>query len=275
MNEKIVAILAVFAIAVVITSSGCIDGGSSAKDMAKMVPEDASTFTHSDVQTMRDDKDLQEIYEKIAEVIDDDLDVIGLESDDINHMASVIEEDGNYELVILKGNFDLEDVRDELDDANFDEAEYKGVEFWKAVSWLGGDSAFAISGDMLICGDKDSVKDCIKVMKGSEQSVYDDNEDFRDVIDRLPRGMSTVVSIPNENALAVGIVWMRENEDTFKMEGVAKYDDEDDAENEKSDTKREMEKVGEWFDAEVKQSGKFLEFTAKIDIEDFDIENFG
>ena len=275
MNEKIVAILGVFAIAVVITCLGCIDGGSSAKDMAKMVPKDASIFTHFDLQTMRDDKDLEEIYEKIAEVIDDDLDVVGLESEDITHMASVIEEDGNYELVILKGDFDLEDVRDELDDANFDEDEYKGVEFWKAVSWLGGDSTFAISGDMLICGDKDSVKDCIKVMKGSEQSVYDDNEDFRDVIDRLPRGISTVVSIPNENALAVGFVRMREDEDTFKMKGVAKFDDEDEAEDEKSDTKREMEKMGEWFDAEVKQSGKFLEFTAKIDIEDFDIENLG
>ena len=277
MNEKIVAILGVFAIAVVIASLGCLDGGNSAKDMAKMVPEDASTFGHSDVQTMRDDKDLEEIYEKMAEGSRDDWDALGLDLDDINHMAVVSGEEGggDYELVILKGNFDLEDVRDELDDADFDEDEYKGIEIWKRASWVGGDSAIAISGDTLIIGDKDSVKDCIKVMKGSEKSVYDGNEDFRDVIDRLPRGISTVVGIPYENALAAGIVWMKEDEDTYKMKGVAKFDDEDEAKDEKSDTKREMKGKGEWFDIDVKQSGKFLEFTAKIDIEDFDIENFG
>jgi hypothetical protein len=274
MKKKIVAILGVLVIAVVIASSGCIGGGNSAKDMAKMVPEDASTFGHSDVQTMRDDKDLEAIYEKMTERLYA-LDELGLDIDDINHMAVVSGEEGDYELSILKGNFDLEDVRDELDDADFDEDEYKGIEIWKRASRLGGDFAFAISGDTLIAGNKDSVKDCIKVMKGSEKSVYDDNEDFRDVIDRLPRGISTVVNIPYKNALAAGIVWMKEDKDTFKMKGVAKFDDEDEAADEKSDTKREMKEKGEWFDVEAKQSGKFLESTAKIDIEDFDIENFG
>jgi hypothetical protein len=178
MKKKIVAILGVFAIAVVIASLGCLDGSSSAKDMAKMIPEDASRFGHFDFQTMRDDKDLEESYEKMTESRDD-LDALGLDMDDINHMAAGREEgEGDYGLSILKGNFDLEDVRDELDDADWDEDEYKGVEFWKKRVSLAEDSAIAISGDTLIIGNKDSVKDCIKVMKGSEKSVYDDNEDF-------------------------------------------------------------------------------------------------
>ena len=270
-NKKIVALLGVFAIVVVIASLGCLDGGSSAKDMAKMVPEDASRFGHFDFQTMRDDKDLEEFYEKME---GDNLDALGVDRYDINHMAVVSgEEEGDYELVILKGNFDLEDVRDELDDADFDEDEYKGIEIWKRASKLGGDFAIAISGDTLIIGKKDSVKDCIKVMKGSEKSVYDDNEDFRDVIDRLPGGIITFVSPSGcrhqyEGTLRAGIVNIREDEDTLKVHVVIKFDDEDDAEDAKSELKRDLKEVID--DVVVKQNGVFLECTAKGDFEDFE-----
>ena len=272
MKKKIVAILGVFAIVVVIASLGCLDGSSSAKDMAKMVPDDASTFAHFDLQTMRDDKDLKEIYEKMTEGSRDDWDALGFDMDDINHMAAAEGEEGFSDgLGILKGNFDLEDVRDELDDADFDEDEYKGIEIWKRASWLGGDSAIAISGDTLIIGNKDSVKDCIKVMKGSEKSVYDDNEDFRDVIDRLPGGIITIVSPSGcrhkyEGTLMAGFVNIKEDEDTLKVHVVIKFDDEDDAEDAKSELKRDLKE--EMDDVEVKQNGVFLECTAKGDFED-------
>ena len=276
MNKKIVAILGVLVIAVVIASLGCLGGGNSAKDMAKMVPEDASRFGHFDLQTMRDDKDLEDIYEKMTEG-QDDLDVLGLDMDDINHMAAVSEEEGDYELSILKGNFDLEDVRDALDDADLDEDEYKGIEIWKRASWLGGDSAIAISGDTLIIGNKDSVKDCIKVMKGSEKSVYDDNEDFRDVIDRLPGGITTFVSPSGcrhkyEGTLMAGFVFIKEDEDTYKMHVVIKFDDDDDAEDAKSELKQDLKE--EMDDVEVKQNGVFLECTAKGDLEDDEDDDF-
>lgn len=276
MNKKIVAILGVFAIAVVIASLGCLGGGNSAKDMAKMVPEDASTFAHFDFQAMRDDEDLEKIYEKMTEGRDD-LDALGLDVDDINRGAGVAGEEGDYELSILNGNFDLEDFRDELDDADFDEDEYKGIEIWKRASWLGGDSAIAISGDTLIIGNKDSVKDCIKVMKGSEKSVYDDNEDFRDVIDRLPGGIITIVSPSGcrhkyEGTLMAGFVNIKEDEDTLKVHVVIKFDDEDDAEDAKSELKRDLKE--EMDDVEVKQNGVFLECTAKGDLEDDEDDDF-
>jgi hypothetical protein len=68
-KKEIGLFFGVFVIAVVIACSGCIfGGGNSAKDMAEMVPEDAGLFAHYNIQTMRDDKDLDDAYESIEEM---------------------------------------------------------------------------------------------------------------------------------------------------------------------------------------------------------------
>ena len=253
MRKKIGLILVVFGIAVVIASSGCIfGGGNSAKDMVEMVPEDATAFAHFDIQTMRDDKDLDDSYESIEEMFDEIAD-FGIDIDDTNYMV----EAGS--ITILRGKFDLEDVRDELDDVGFDKDDYKDVELW-----LGESEAVAISKDDIIYGLEDSVKDCIKVMKGSEKSVYED--DFKDVIDKLPDGIVTRVKTSDleyKGALAWGVVLMKEDEDTLLEQGVLKFDDEDDAEEAKSEVKRNLKTVLD--DVEVTQNDEFLEYTGKRD----------
>ena len=254
MRKKIGVLLGVLGIAVVIACSGCIfGGGNSAKDMAEMVPEDASAFAHFDIQTMRDDKDLDDSYESIEEMFDEIAD-FGIDIEDTNYMvdAGII--------TIFRGKFDLEDVRDELDDADFDKDDYKDVELW-----LGESEAVAISKDDVIYGLKDNVKDCIKVMKGSEESVYDD--DFKDVIDKLPDGIVTRVKTSDfeyKDALAWGVVLMKGDEETLLEQGVIKFDDEDDAEEAKSEVKRDLKTVLD--DVEVTQNGEFLEYTGNKDI---------
>jgi hypothetical protein len=253
MNKKIVAILGVFTIVVVIASLGCLDGGSSAKDMAKMIPEDASAFAHYNLETMRDDKDLDDVYESIEERFDE-IDDFGIDIEDTNYRVDA------GSITIFRGKFDLEDVRDELDDANFDKDDYKDVELW-----LDESEAFAISKDDVIYGLKDNVKDCIKVMKGSEESVYEG--DFKDVIDKLPDGIVTRVKTSDfeyKDALAWGVVLMKGDEDTLLEQGVLKFDDDEDAEEAKSEVKRDLKTVLD--DVGVTQNGKFLEYTGKKDI---------
>ena len=274
MNEKIVAILGVFAIVVVIASLGCLGGGSSAKDMAKMTPDDKSVLVYMNLQTMRDDKDLEDIYEKMAESLDEDEDNPGVDINTINYVAIMITSSltsmtpGNMKgLVIIGGNFDLGDVREELEDQGCEEDKYKGVEFWTEED----NDATAVFKDMLIGGDDKSVKNCIKVMKGDRTSLYDD-DDVKEVIDKLPDGIVIVVSTEcsYENAPAGGFVLIKEDEDTVKWKGVIKFDDEDDAEDTKSNIKRELKKQDGVFAVTVKQSGQFLELSAKMDIEDWE-----
>jgi hypothetical protein len=257
MNKKLAAIVCVLFIAVVVASLGCLDD-NSAKDMAKMTPEGASYLIHYDLQTIRDDKDLDDIYESIEKNWPDELEKYELDIDDTNYWAPA------DAITILMGKFDLEDVRDELDDAGFDKDDYKGVEFW-----TGEDEAVAISGDKVIYGYKDNVKDCIKVMKGDQKSVYDDNKNFREVIDKLPGGIMMTVSYyygynKYDGELVRGSVWMKEDDDTLKMKGVIKFKDEDDAEDAKSDLKRDLKE--ELDDVDVELKGKFLEYTGKKDI---------
>jgi len=209
MNKKIGAIVGVLVIAVVIAVL-LIGGGGSARDIAKMTPEGASSLGHLNLQTIRDDKDLDDIYEAIEELSEfDELeDELGVDIDDINYIA----EAGG--ITIIGGKFDLKDVRDELDDRDFDKDEYKGVEFWTGEY----DGAVAISGDKLIIGSDKRVKSCIKVMKGDRTSMYDD-DDVRDVINKLPGGIMTMVGAyplyegaPSyEGALAMGFVLMKED----------------------------------------------------------------
>ena len=269
MNKKIAAIVCVLFIAVVVASLGCLDD-NSAKAMAKITPEGTSYLIHYDLQTIRDDKDLNDVYESIEKNWPEKLDEYGLDVDDTNYMSaaggmSYIARAGG--ITILGGKFDLEDVRDELDDAEFDKDDYKGVELW-----TGEDEAVAISGDKVLYGDKDNIKDYIKVMKGDQQSVYDDDEDFREVIDRLPGGLLTIVVTSGlseyKNAVANGYMCSKEDGDTLKMKGVTKFDDEDDAEDAKSDLKRDLKE--EWDDVDVELKGKFLEYTGKKDIDEWE-----
>jgi hypothetical protein len=271
MNKKLAAIVSLLLIAVVVASLGCLGGGGSAKDMAKITPEGTSYLIHYDLQTLRDDKDIDGAYESIEKNWPEKLEKYGLDVDDTNYMSagggmSYIARAGG--ITILGGKFDLEDVRDELDDAEFDKDDYKGVELW-----TGEDEAVAISGDKVLYGDKDNVKDCIKVMKGDQQSVYDDDEDFREVIDKLPGGIMMLVTTRGFSsefggAVANGFVLMKEDDDTLKMKGVMKFDDEDDAEDAKSDLKRDLKE--EWDDVDVELKGKFLEYTGKKDIDEWE-----
>jgi hypothetical protein len=260
MNKKLAAIVGVLFIGVVVASLGCLDD-NSAKAMAKMTPEGTTGLIHYDIQKIRTDKDLDDVYESIEKSWSDELDKYGLDIDDTNYEAAA------GSITILGGTFDLEDVRDELDDAEFDKDDYKGVELW-----TGEDEAVAITGDKVLYGYKDNVKDCIKVMKEDQQSVYDDNDDFREVIDKLPGGIMTTVSCYyryNEygGELVRGSVWVKEDDDTLKEVGVIKFDDEDDAEDAKSDLKRDLKE--ELDDVDVELKGEFLEYTGKKDIDEW------
>ncbi|MEA3417339.1 MAG: hypothetical protein U9R02_14565 [Thermodesulfobacteriota bacterium] len=276
MNNKIVAIVGALVFVVVVAGSGCVGGGSTATDMIKMVPEGdgAIYFFYADVQTIRDDKDLHDIYkefEKIPSGLEEEL----VDIDDVNYVAAagkLGEEESN--LSIFVGRFDLKDVRGKLEyDLDFDKDEYKGVELWLG-EYDKAAAAVAIGKDKLIIGDEKQVKNCIKVTKGDRTSIYD-NESVRDVLNKLPDGIETTLVTSGDShrdgiLLAMGSVLMKEDEDILKMEGVVKFDDEDDAIDARADFKRNINEAGVLFDVDVKQKEELLEFSARMGIEDWE-----
>lgn len=279
MNNKIVAIVGALVFVVVVVGSGCVGSGSTATDMIKMVPEGdgATYFFYADVQTIRDNEDLHDIYKEFGKSlsgIEEEL----VDIDYVNYIAgagSDQEEESN--LAIFEGSFDLKDVRGKLEyDLDFDKDEYEGVELWlgeydKAVA------AVAIGKDKLIIGDEKQVKNCIKVTKGDRTSIYD-NESVRDVLNKLPGGMMTTLATTEGGysfarghiaPCVMGTVLMKEDKGTLKTEGVVKFYDEDDAIDARADFKRKMNEAGVLFDVDVKQNGELIEFSARMNIEDY------
>lgn len=263
MNKKIAAIVSILSIVVVIASSGCFGGGCRLKDMAKMVPEGESGISYFDLQTTRDDKDLYDLYKLWEEELNKGFEDIGVDWDDINYMATT--DEGLYSFTgILGGRFDLKDVREELEYQDFDVDAYKGVEFWTVDN-----TAVAINGHELIIGDVEFVKNCINVMRGSRASLYED-KDIKAVIDKLSDGIAAAVTTKTpssyRNALVMGYVIAKEDENTLKAKGIIKFGSDDEAEDAKSIIKREKREGV--FSVTVKQHGQFVLFSYKMNIED-------
>ena len=274
MNKKIATIVGILVIIIVIAGLGCIDGDkvSDIADIAKMVPEETDILYYTNVQSIRGDSNLYDIYKVMKEGdIGDLLDELDIDIDDLDYIA------GTGEVIITEGEFDLKELRGDLDHhyLDFDRYDYEGVEFW-----LGRNGeVVAISGDKLILGgDSDDVKDCIKVMKGEKSSAYD-NEDVRDIINKLPKGTTEMVVTGghyhnHKRTFSAGLVWVVENEDTLKIREVVKFYNEDEADDAKNNPQWEFKERDKFFDVDVNQSGKFLEFTAKMDIDNIGIKDY-
>ena len=173
------------------------------------------------------------------------------------------------EVTIIAGSFDLATVRQELDERNYDDDEYRGVEVWQKPY---GNELVALKGSLVIVGPEDPVKECIRAMEGSEDS-FADRQHAMDVMDKLPGGVFVHVSMSNwlsglllGGLEALGTSAQKADEYTLRVTFVFKFDDQAYAENAKN-------KVEDFVDnpcrhVEVKQDGQFIIATGEIDVED-------
>lgn len=166
--------------------------------------------------------------------------------------------------MLYEGDFDLDGVRNELEDRDYDDDEYKGVEVWKDYEWV------ALMGNLIITGSEEAVKDCIKVIKEGEDSLADDR-DAGDVMHRLPTGIWLSYSTYEtyEDLEANGYSFGKKDEDTLRMTWVLRFRDEDAAEDAMEEIEDDLAEEPDFKHVDVDQDGEFVMVTADIDIEDF------
>ena len=250
--------------------TGCGGGGSftSLAGLAKMAPQDSGTILFIDVKKIKADKDLGDMYDSMQDDFEYEMfaSELGIDFDDIHYLAMT--EVDFYEVTWISGDIDLDALRDNLDDYDYDKDDYRGVEIW-----YGYGDAVAIHNGTLIIGDEDSVEESIKAVVDPERSLYEKNEDVRDVIKELTGGLFSMLSAEGyyPGARAVGMTFSKLNTDTMELSGCFKFDDEDDAEDALSDIERDLESGDMYRAADVSQSGNFVEFSAEIDIEEADL----
>lgn len=279
MAKKALIILALIALllSLVPAAAACLGGGGGANDaidVMKKVPKDAGEFAYIDIKALRDDEDFSELYEDMEDAFAEFTEsFLGIDFDDVDSFGVFGEE------FWLEGNFDLDEVRDNLENpefgfgfgSSFEEGEYKGVEIWESPgTWL------ALMGDTIIFGNEDGVKAFIRVVEEGDDSLYED-EDFRDLVDRLPGGPVVTVdegafydAYEYDGLQVWGMSLKKKDSDTVTMTMVCKFEDEDSADSALDDIENDVEsdEENELRNVRVTRDGRFVEVTAEADIED-------
>lgn len=258
-------------LAMALASVGCASG-SGLSDMLARVPADTTSLKYVDVSTLRNDADLDDLYDAWKASVDSRLEARGIDHGDVDVFASNLNPGKRFTLLV--GNFDLAELRDELDDRHYDDDKYKGVEVWKREAGWGydPDNEVALMGKLIILGNEAGVEACIKVIKEGEASWLS-KVDINDVVSRLPGGLyvdlqkTDLAGLLIKGLEASGTSFKKQDRDTLRISGVAKFDDEDDADDAENTIENLMEQQ-EFDEVSITQQGEFLKASAELDIDD-------
>ncbi len=124
---------------------------------------------------------------------EDRLDDIGVSIDDVDTLVQATGDDGS--LVILAGEFDFEQIKDELDDADYDDDEDQGSEMWtKGQLWVSAVAILEGRGEVVL-GSVEAVEGVLKSLnRGSGSLLRDDDNDVRMALEKPGQGWYVVAS---------------------------------------------------------------------------------
>jgi hypothetical protein len=254
-----------------VASAGCASSSGLSAMLAK-VPSDTVSLRYVNAKALRNDAGLEDLYDVWKTSVDSRLESHGVDHADVS--IYVFGTGDGKRFTLLTGKFDMDEVRGELDDRHFEEDEYRGVEVWKKEAGWGydQDSDVALMGDLIVLGTEEGVEGCIKVMKAGDASWLS-KADNNDVASRLPGGLyadlekaGLISSLFYEGLEVTGISAKKQDSDTLKIAGVAKFEDEGDADDAEDG-------IEDWMDlqfdrVDITQEGLFLEASAELDIDD-------
>lgn len=220
-------VITVVAIVILLYSIAAVIGcaGSNKRmlvDMMRKMPMSTSSFRFMDIQALRGDDDLKDLYKGWRDSCEYTLDDYGIVPNDVNCTAISFNE-GCY---LIDGDFDIGKLRNMRDSLGFNEHKYRDVEVWERTG-----EAVALIEHLIITGTDECVRDCIDVIKGDKDSFWD-NQDVRDLVDRLPDGIMMYYELKptwviNEGLEAQGSSIEKGDEDTVNVTWIYMFEDED------------------------------------------------
>lgn len=283
MRYSIVLITAILSIIVV---SGCDSGSdsdlvereSSVIEMMKRTPVDLQSFMYANVKALREDRDINK-YLDISMGPVGYLDSYGMDNEDIDQMYIAGYVTGLRlipPLQMAKGDFDLPSVRDLLRSERYTEHEYTGVEIWDVEIDNYAD-AVAVIDDVVIIGHEDVVRDSILANQGENLSLYDD-VDFREVIHRLPMGISVACTTNSflgqhsyDGLRVSGLSTRKKGSDEIELYWICKFDSEDSAKDALDPMRNDIQSnEGYNFeDIQLKRDGQFVGVGARTGVDNY------
>ena len=276
MKGKAVICIVVLILALISTGIGCDSTkGEGAVDMMKKVPKYIDSFLFLDVDAMRIDADLEKAFISAKDMLEENTDYVGINLDEVDRLAF---SGRTHRIMLLEGDFNLDEAREKLEVLGYGGDEYRGIEVWEAVGLL----IALVSNELVILGTEDVVKDCIKIIKDGDASLYDD-KDFRDVMERLPSGiivqcMERVFPLSYgqyEGLEVAGMSAMKKDKHSMAFTGICKFENRDDASDamDEIEISLENDEFDDWRTIDVTHDSEFVVITTEIYIDDvFDVE---
>ena len=247
----VVAIVALIAL----SATGIIGGGNPQPASAlDLTPDDVTTVIRLDVQKILAEEDLAEDMD-----IDDfvDLDDVGILAEEVSEIVTADGGSGGS-LIILKGDFNVDDLKEAWEDDGAEEDAYRGYEVW---TLSGGTIAAPLKGYLVTSDWEEPVEGALKNLYNGAGSLEQADQDnaMKRILDRLGRGY--VVYAAGARACRV---------DDCEAYGyvLAEYDQEEE------EAKREIallfrnERSAQRAADDYDEVADFLEYEAGIDIED-------
>lgn len=189
-----------------------------------MLSDDTTRVVYSDIAAIRDDGDLRQLRKAMESAWPFEAYYIDLR--DLDYVASSVE--GSDLIFFLGGLGDLDGLRDELDDLDYDDDEYRDVEIWvnRSSQW----EAFAfLPGGNVLTADYEALKDLLRRRDRGGTSFYDD---IGDLWSSLPSGVMRGIydDCNYKDCDFVGWSIAKENSRDFRYAWTLEFDSDRDAE---------------------------------------------
>ena len=218
----------------------------------------------------------------VADQIEDDwvdeFGAFGVSPDEVTKYVFAFGED--WFLVVLEGEFDFEQIRDDLDDGDYEDDQYRGYEIWEGFGWLNDSVAIIEERGWLVTGGADIVKDALRILDRGSGSLLDDADgDLGRALEKAGKGWMVFAGKGEDGCLdfevqscrAVGVSFRTGEEDYLVETTVAVlFRNERTAEAEADNLEEAVEDSFEGDIVEVRVDGEFVIVTAEVDEDEFD-----
>ena len=154
--------------------------------MLDMVPEDAVALVIYDFPTIIVDEDFTEAID----VSDAQITVGGEELvnvDQVTQRINMRTDPGSPQVILMKGGFVFEDIRDVLDDHIYEDSPYRGYEVWAAANASGAFALLEESGYLISAPSEDAVEEALKTLYRGSGSLADaeSGNEMKRILDKL------------------------------------------------------------------------------------------
>lgn len=274
------SILALLLAAALVVPTSCGGESGALVGVMKQIPAGANDVVYWNVKEMEKDEELHGMLDRWKADNEAWLDQFAVRTGVVEHFlgfstgpaegpagnASAGNVSAGDSSAIVKGAFDLEQMRAQLEIREYDDGDFKGLEVWESpdgVYWV------VLTKDMVAVGQKEDIIESIRVIQGGNPSLYDD-QDARDVVDRLPGGVlmhfHRAGESPLAGELAYGDSFKKKDQETLEAHIVVKFLEPEDAAAVAEIVEEEADLAYDKISA--KQDGRYLRIEGAVDIED-------